>query len=99
MNIIVTLGIWLVAAAAGSSLPPAPETPAVGHQAPAAAIKVPTLWEYTAPLISPEKREQDPSIAQKDPSLVFFQGMLDKDKEGKGYGQFQWRIGMLIPAD
>ena len=26
-----------------------------------------------------------------------FQGMLDKDKGGKGYGQFQWRIGMLKP--
>ena len=27
-----------------------------------------------------------------------FQGMLDKDKGGKGYGQFQWRLGMLKPA-
>jgi hypothetical protein len=27
-----------------------------------------------------------------------FQGMFDKDKDGKGYGQFQWRIGMLRPA-
>jgi len=27
-----------------------------------------------------------------------FQGMWDKDKPGKGYGQFQWRIGMLTPA-
>ena len=27
-----------------------------------------------------------------------FQGMLEKDKSGKGYGQFQWRIGMLKPA-
>jgi hypothetical protein len=27
-----------------------------------------------------------------------FQGMLDKDKSGKGYGQFQWRIGMLTPV-
>lgn len=26
-----------------------------------------------------------------------FQGMLDKDKSGKSYGQFQWRIGMLTP--
>jgi hypothetical protein len=24
--------------------------------------------------------------------------MWDKDKSGKGYGQFQWRIGMLTPA-
>ena len=27
-----------------------------------------------------------------------FQGMLDKDKARKGYGQFQWRIGMLTPV-
>ena len=24
--------------------------------------------------------------------------MLEKDKSGKGYGQFQWRIGLLTPA-
>jgi len=29
---------------------------------------------------------------------LIFQGMLDKDKAGKGYGQFQWRIGMLTPV-
>ena len=27
-----------------------------------------------------------------------FQGMWDKDKSGIGYGQFQWRIGMLTPV-
>ena len=27
-----------------------------------------------------------------------FQGMLEKDKSGKGYGQFGWRLGMLKPA-
>jgi len=27
-----------------------------------------------------------------------FQGMLDKHKSGKEYGQFQWRIGMLTPV-
>ena len=27
-----------------------------------------------------------------------FQGMWDKDKAGKGYGQFSWRIGMLTPV-
>ena len=26
-----------------------------------------------------------------------FQGMMDKDKGGKNYGQFQWRIGMMTP--
>lgn len=34
-----------------------------------------------------------------DPSdLRFvFQGMFDQDKKGKGYGKFQWRIGILTP--
>lgn len=27
-----------------------------------------------------------------------FQGMFDKDKSGKRYGQFSWRIGMLRPV-
>lgn len=27
-----------------------------------------------------------------------FQGMWDKDKSGKSYGRFGWRIGMLTPA-
>jgi hypothetical protein len=27
-----------------------------------------------------------------------FQGMLEEDKSGRGYGQFPWRIGMLTPA-
>ena len=29
---------------------------------------------------------------------LLFQGMLDKDKGGKNYGQFQWRLGMLTPV-
>ncbi len=32
------------------------------------------MWEYSAPLISPEKRDRDPSLSQKDPSLVFYEG-------------------------
>jgi hypothetical protein len=38
------------------------------------AFKVPSLWEYTAPLISPEKRDTNPSHAQKDPTVVFYDG-------------------------
>ncbi|MGB7343581.1 MAG: non-reducing end alpha-L-arabinofuranosidase family hydrolase [Pirellulaceae bacterium] len=35
-----------------------------------------------------------------DPSdwRFIFQGMLESDKNRKGYGAFQWRIGMLTPA-
>ncbi|MHC4533886.1 MAG: non-reducing end alpha-L-arabinofuranosidase family hydrolase [Planctomycetota bacterium] len=39
-----------------------------------AAFKVPSLWEYTAPLIAPEKRNSNPSRAQKDPTVVFYGG-------------------------
>jgi len=39
-----------------------------------AAFKVPSLWEYTAPLIAPEKRDSNPSRAQKDPTVVFYGG-------------------------
>ena len=36
-----------------------------------------------------------------DPSKLrfLFQGMWDKDKSGRNYGQFQWRLGMLRPAN
>ena len=40
----------------------------------ASSFQVPKLWEYSAPLISPEQRETEPSHAQKDPSVVFFEG-------------------------
>jgi hypothetical protein len=46
------------------------------------AFTVPTLWEYTAPLISPEQRETDLSRAQKDPSVVFHDG--------------QWHVFMTV---
>jgi len=39
-----------------------------------AAFKVPGLWECSAPLIAPERRERDPSRAQKDPTVVFHGG-------------------------
>ena len=39
-----------------------------------AAFKVPRMWEYSAPLIAPERRASNPSRAQKDPSVVFYDG-------------------------
>ena len=36
----------------------------------AKALNLPEQWEYSAPLIEPEKREADPSHAQKDPTIV-----------------------------
>ena len=38
-------------------------------------------------------------IIDPDNLRFIFQGMWDKDKSGKGYGQFQWRIGMLTPVE
>jgi hypothetical protein len=40
----------------------------------AAALKVPRMWEYSSPLIAPEIRDSNPSRAQKDPSVVFYDG-------------------------
>jgi len=39
-----------------------------------ATFQVPSQWEYSAPLIAPEKRDRDPSRAQKDPTVVYYQG-------------------------
>ncbi|MCB1094384.1 MAG: hypothetical protein KDN22_02285 [Verrucomicrobiae bacterium] len=39
-----------------------------------ADIELPRRWEYSAPLISPEKRDADPSHAQKDPTVVHHDG-------------------------
>jgi hypothetical protein len=37
-------------------------------------------------------------VVDPDHLRFVFQGMLDRDKDGKGYGQFSWRIGMLAPV-
>jgi endo-1,4-beta-xylanase len=38
----------------------------------------------------------DQTLTVEPGNLRFiFQGMWDEHKSGKGYGQFQWRIGML----
>jgi len=41
--------------------------------------------------------DQTPTVDPANLKLIF-QGMLDKDKARRGYGQFQWRIGMLTPV-
>ncbi len=38
------------------------------------AFRVPAAWDYSAPLIAPERRQQEPSRAQKDPTVVFYGG-------------------------
>ncbi|NQV36333.1 MAG: hypothetical protein HQ515_26810, partial [Phycisphaeraceae bacterium] len=47
-----------------------------------AVFKIPDLWECTAPLIAPERRENNPSRAQKDPTVVFHDG--------------QWHVFMTV---
>lgn len=37
-------------------------------------LNLPTMWEYSAQLIAPEMWDEDPSRAQKDPSVVFYEG-------------------------
>lgn len=44
-----------------------------------------------------EGNDQTLTVDPKNLKFVF-QGMLDKDKTGKGYGQFPWRIGILTPV-
>jgi hypothetical protein len=42
----------------------------------------------------------DQSLTVDPEDLRFvFQGMLESDKSGKGYGAFSWRIGMLCPVN
>ncbi|HUU43055.1 MAG TPA: non-reducing end alpha-L-arabinofuranosidase family hydrolase, partial [Planctomycetota bacterium] len=41
----------------------------------------------------------DPTMTVDPDKLQFvFQGMLDAEKSGKGYGRFPWRIGILTPV-
>ncbi len=120
----------------------------------APGLRLPSAWEYSAPLIASERRAAQPSHAQKDPSVVFasgrwhafmtikcegatpmeyssfdrwenadraprtvlrdgvdetmtvdptdlrflFQGVLEREKAGRNYGQFPWRLGLLTPV-
>ncbi len=41
----------------------------------AAGYELPAMWEYSGPLIAPEKRKREPSRAQKDPTIVFHEGV------------------------
>jgi hypothetical protein len=40
----------------------------------AGALHLPAMWEYSPPWIAPERREVEPSRAQKDPTVVFHDG-------------------------
>lgn len=53
---------------AGDAGRPDPQRPSTS------GLHLPDSWEYSAPLISPEKRAREQSAAQKDPTVVFFEG-------------------------
>ncbi|MCX6903331.1 MAG: non-reducing end alpha-L-arabinofuranosidase family hydrolase [Verrucomicrobia bacterium] len=69
------------------------------------AIAVPAIWEYTAPLITPETRDKDVSVSQKDPTVVCHEGrwhvfMTVKlaDRTGIEYCGFdQWKAADKAP--
>ena len=63
------LGLNLIAAAAIGAPPRVPSA-----MPDPAGFELPVMWEYSAPLIAPERREEDRSRAQKDPTVVFFGG-------------------------
>ena len=48
--------------------------PLGNRQVASVEFQLPAMWEYTRPLIAPEKRELDASHAQKDPTVVFHDG-------------------------
>jgi hypothetical protein len=56
--------------------PPAEETAGrlAGDASALAEHLVPDMWHYSPPLISPDEGQQEPSWAQKDPTLVYYQG-------------------------
>lgn len=59
------------------------DSPPTNHLSPVPpALVVPAQWEYTAPLITPEKRDREVSVAQKDPSVVYHEG--------------QWHVFMTV---
>ncbi len=91
----------ILTGASALATPPAEQQSNDGFES--AAFQVPGRWEYGPPLIAPERREQDPSdqnlIVDPNNLRFLFQGMLDAHKSGKGYGQFQWRLGMLTPVE
>ena len=42
---------------------------------------------------------QDLVLDLADRAAKLFQGLLEKDKAGRDYGDYRWRLGLLTPAD
>ncbi len=57
--------------ASGRIDPPPPSAP----DDLASGLTLPVMWETSPPLIAPEERQLEPSRAQKDPTIVFHEGV------------------------
>jgi len=70
------LSVALMIGLSPCAIDPAKASPQgqTNHQARTETFKVPALWECSAPLIAPEKRDTNPSRAQKDPTVVYYEG-------------------------
>jgi hypothetical protein len=69
MNSISVVGMALAVATAALA-----QEGAGAAESAEAPFPAPALWEYSPPLITPEKRAAEPSRAQKDPTVVFSGG-------------------------
>lgn len=56
-------------------------------------------WTISEPILGPADRPKDPCF-EVDPAdlRMLFQGVTDRARAGKPYGQIPWRLGMLEPA-
>lgn len=71
--LLTMLAAVLITTASGDSNLAA-QQPAKGEPNTEAGFKPPVRWQYSRPLITPEKREVEPSRAQKDPTVVRHNG-------------------------
>lgn len=83
----IMTGLWAALLACAGGAEPVSREPASGPP----PMALPAEWEYTAPLIAPEQRGVESSVAQKDPSLVFHQGRCycfysGGNRQTPGYG-------------
>ncbi|MCL5281263.1 MAG: hypothetical protein M1376_15290 [Planctomycetes bacterium] len=74
MRCVVNCAILSVVAICGLGFFAEPGRTSGSEQSGRAAFDVPRLWEYSAPLIAPQKRDINPSRSQKDPAVVFYGG-------------------------
>jgi hypothetical protein len=73
LRVVLACGLGSFGPENASAQDPTPHTSR--HDNKGTDPKVPRGWEYSAPLIAPEARSENPSRAQKDPSVVFHDGM------------------------